>query len=105
MSDLWVDPGRLVDAARVVTVLGERVDSAKPDAAQTETAMSGSRAVAACVAGCRSAVRVLDVVGDGLRRWATTAERSAAAYSRVDEANAGRLVEAGRALPAAGDGR
>jgi hypothetical protein len=105
MSEMWVDPGRLVDAARVVKELRERADAAKPAAVHENAGMSGSRAVAACVEGCRSTGRVVDVVGEGLRRWATTAERSAGEYARVDEANAERLVEVARALPAAGSAR
>ncbi|MFM1730090.1 hypothetical protein ABI214_14150 [Prescottella soli] len=105
MSEVWVDPGMLVDTARAVSLLGDGVDSAKPVAALTDTAMFGSQTVAACGAGSRAAARAVAVVGDGLRRWATTADRSADEYTRVDDATARRLVEVGRALRVAGDGR
>ncbi|MDH6284795.1 hypothetical protein [Prescottella agglutinans] len=105
MSEVWVDPGMLVDTARVVAVLGNGVDEAKPGSLQADSSMTGSRAMAACGTGSRAAARAVAVVGDGLRRWATTADRSAAEYTRVDEATAGRLVEVGRVLPVAGDGR
>ncbi|WP_433608629.1 hypothetical protein [Prescottella agglutinans] len=105
MSEMWVDPGRLVDAARVAKGLGESVGAAKPAVVHENAGMFGFRAVSAAVAGGRSAARATDVVGDGLRRWATTAERSAGEYARVDEATADRLVEVARALPAAGAAR
>ena len=106
MSEVWVDPGRLVDAARVVATLGEGIVAAsKPSAVQSDTDLSGSAAALACGVGCRSAAEVVDVVGAGLRRWATAAERAAAEYTRVDAATATRLVAAARALPPTGDGR
>ncbi|WP_430334896.1 hypothetical protein [Rhodococcus sp. ACT016] len=92
MAEMWVDPGRLDEAARTVSAIGDVIVAAKPD---VDGGLWGSQVGSACTAGSRAAAEALAVVADQLHSWSGNAAQAAAEYARSDAATADALGAVG----------
>ncbi|QCQ93022.1 hypothetical protein [Rhodococcus sp. SGAir0479] len=91
MEQVWVEPARLIDAAVTVRAAAGRLADAKPSVAEVDSELPASLVATACGEGSRSAVRVLDIVGERLRAWSATAEETLAEVTGTDAATARAL--------------
>lgn len=91
VSEVWVDPGRLADAAKSAAGVADRLQDAKMQAVPVDSDIPESLVAAACATGSRTAARVVGFVVDRLSTWATTADASASGYAGSDVATAQAL--------------
>lgn len=95
MAQVWVDPGRLTDAARAVAAVADRLSGMEISAAELDSALSASLVAVACADGSRAAVRVVGIVAERLHTWSAMVEATLADVAHADAATARSLERTG----------